>query len=677
VLAALASRVGDWAVMTDELLYERLAIAIAEPGLPRLRGELVNVYALLYPALLAPVFAIVNMPDAIVAAHGWNGVLFASAAVPAWLLARSLGLAPAARLCAAIFAVVVPWSVTAGYLMTENAAYAASLWAAFAAHRAAVMPSDRSYGFALAAVALAALARPQLAILAAALVAAALTVELRMRRGLRAHRVLAAVAALALLALLVLAAIGSLGSALGSYAPTVEEGAIVSRSALRLAFVHVDVLAVAIAIVPLLVGGGWALEALVWRAPRIELHAFAAFIVVALGLLALQVGSFVDRFALGLDIKDRYLFYVAPLLFIATAAAFDDPRPRIAGILAVTSAFVLTVGWERFEPVAGVNIDSPASVTHELLTRVLGDPSTWLAVVAGVLAVAAILALRAAPRAPVAIGVLAATIVVCALESAYAWDRLLDSSGPSARPVQQSPPPTLAWVDAATPDDGRLVGMLPSSVGQEWFASAIAWWDVEFWNMRVQRAFLVGERFTYVPGPFAHARLRVDYGSGRIDGPLTDYLVRTTLDTRFAPAGEVVLDGRDYQLVRVARPARAAWATRGIDADGWTRPGRDAIVRFYGDGEIAVAVTINAPDVTEPRGYDLGGGQIGVLASSERKDLAFTVCAAGHVDVGVRVLGSSSVREIPPGPPYSEQFREVGIRLSHIRATPTARPCRP
>ena len=93
VLAALATRVGDWAVMTDgKLLYQRLAISIGETGLPRLRGEFVDVYALLYPFVLSPVFAIVEMPDAVVVAHGWNAVLFASSAigVPARAHARPL-----------------------------------------------------------------------------------------------------------------------------------------------------------------------------------------------------------------------------------------------------------------------------------------------------------------------------------------------------------------------------------------------------------------------------------------------------------------------------------------------------------------------------------------------------------------------------------------------------------
>lgn len=43
--------------MTDELLSERLAISIAQPGPPQVRGEFVSVDALLYPVLLAPAIA--------------------------------------------------------------------------------------------------------------------------------------------------------------------------------------------------------------------------------------------------------------------------------------------------------------------------------------------------------------------------------------------------------------------------------------------------------------------------------------------------------------------------------------------------------------------------------------------------------------------------------------------
>ena len=59
VVAALTAQVVDWYVMTDELLYERLAISVGHSGslLPRVHGDLIANVNQLYPLLLAPVFA--------------------------------------------------------------------------------------------------------------------------------------------------------------------------------------------------------------------------------------------------------------------------------------------------------------------------------------------------------------------------------------------------------------------------------------------------------------------------------------------------------------------------------------------------------------------------------------------------------------------------------------------
>ena len=88
VLAALCSRIADWAVMTDELLYERLSLSFVDGAfLPTLHGEHVDAYAVLYPFLLMPVYALIDMPEAVRAVHGLNGVLFASAVLLTYLLA--------------------------------------------------------------------------------------------------------------------------------------------------------------------------------------------------------------------------------------------------------------------------------------------------------------------------------------------------------------------------------------------------------------------------------------------------------------------------------------------------------------------------------------------------------------------------------------------------------------
>src|SRR5439155_11119743 len=88
--ADFAGRIRDWAVMSDEMLYVKLATSIADTWspLPRLHGTSVGVINQLYPLLLAPLFGPLAVPAAFHDAHLFNAVLMASARVPAYLISR-------------------------------------------------------------------------------------------------------------------------------------------------------------------------------------------------------------------------------------------------------------------------------------------------------------------------------------------------------------------------------------------------------------------------------------------------------------------------------------------------------------------------------------------------------------------------------------------------------------
>jgi hypothetical protein len=677
VLGALCSRIADWAVMTDELLYERLSLSFVDGAfLPTLHGEHADVYAVLYPFLLMPVYALIDMPEAVRAVHGLNGVLFASAVVPTYFLARALRLPRFAVLASSVFAVALPWTVIGGFVMTEAAAYPAALFAVLSVYHAVVRPSVRSDLLALGAILLATLARPQLAALGVVFVLAAVAQEARHSRW-REHVVIWAVAAVAVPVVL----LGGAGL-LGSYAPVFEEGNLVSLDALNSALQHLDVTSIALGIVPLLLGGGWAIVALV-RGAAPERLAFAGIVVAAVTVLALESGSVVTRFGLGLEVKDRYLFYIAPLLFLATACALDDPRPRLVavGVLGVTVFFVLTVGLHEFAPVFGVNVDSPASSTHEALVRLGNDlgvaPADLLAIVGGIAGAVLFVALRRWASPGLGVVVLGAVLAFAIAESAYTWNRLFESSGPSGRALTAATPESVSWVDRAAPSGS--VGMLAYSVGEEWYPSAVAWWDVEFWNARVDRAYMLGPYFTYTPETFPRPRLRVDPRTGRIAGvDPPDYIVRTPLDARMRPAGAAVAASGDLELVDLEVPFRASWMTFGLDPDGWTRTERKAVLRVFGPaGQTAVKASVSSPDVETPRTASVGPATA-TLGSTQTQELTFDVCVPerGFADVPIRVDGETTVRAIPLAPPYSERFRPVGVRLSRIETAPTGRPCR-
>jgi len=78
--------------MTDELLYTKLAQHFADTGspLPVLHGEHVGFLGVVYSILLAPLYAAFDPVTAFDATHVLNAVLFASAAIPVYLLARSM-----------------------------------------------------------------------------------------------------------------------------------------------------------------------------------------------------------------------------------------------------------------------------------------------------------------------------------------------------------------------------------------------------------------------------------------------------------------------------------------------------------------------------------------------------------------------------------------------------------
>ena len=96
-------------------------------------------------------------------------------------------------------------------------------------------------------------------------------------------------------------------------------------------------------------------------------------------------------------IRDRYLFYLAPLLLIATAAALADRFP-VRGIVGATAFFAATVAFADFHRVAASALDSPESVLNGVIHDVSpGLPPGVFVALCGVLIGAICLGARAAP----------------------------------------------------------------------------------------------------------------------------------------------------------------------------------------------------------------------------------------------------------------------------------------
>jgi hypothetical protein len=670
--------VKEWVVMTDELLYAKLAGHIADTGspLPVLHGEHVGFLGVVYPIVLAPFYGTLDPVAAFGAAHIVNAVLFASAAIPAYLLVRRLPLPSACALAVALLVVALPWAVNAAFVMSEAAAYPVFLWAVLACHAAVTEPSPRRDALAIGALALAFFTRPQFLFLAAVLPLAAVIVD-GPRRALARHRSLAVVYAVAILAVVPLAALGEAHRLLGDYGVTATQGSLLPSGVWKAAAIHVDVLAVGLGVLPFLLGAGWTYASLRSRSPR--LRAFAALTALALPLLALETASYDLRFGGADVIRDRYLFYLAPLLLIAVAACLQEERLPLPAIAAATAFFAATVSLADFRPVAGLLVDSPQAVLNGVIhDESAGLPAGIFVAVCGVLLGLICLALAWLPRPLAVLGVTVVIFAFCGSTAGYAFERLLTSRTVSGVPVTGQPR-VRDWVDNVV--QGQ-VALLAYPVSRTWDQSAVAWWDIEFWNGSVTRAFVdAAGKFTYTP--FPSTKLRLDAENGRFDGTehAPHYVLGAQNESRFGLAGSQTAATGSLVLLAVERPYRALWATDGLDPDGWTRPSHAARIRIYAEPGAAtqlvrVAVSLDAPPEAQgPTGYRLGGAA-GSVAPGSRAVAETTACVPrdGHADVALAAPRSATIRGVPLGPELGA-LREVGLAVSGVQVTPTGQDC--
>jgi hypothetical protein len=700
-----SGRIRDWSVMTDELQYAKLATAIAESysPLPTIHETSVSILNQLYPLLIAPLFGALPAPAAFRAAHVLNAVVMASAALPSYLLARQV-LTYIWSFAVAALSVVVPWMVLTGFLMTEVAAYPAFLWAVLGLQLAIIAPSLRHDFLAAAALGLAVLARTQFAVLALVLPLAILGYELgqspsspgsgstRRRMGAGAsravhrHRLLATFYAVGIAAAAVVAVVGSLGSLLGTYSVTVEGGSLLPAGVWSAAAKHIDTVGIGCGLAPLILGGGWMLAGIVHPRSRPE-AALATLSLLTVVLLTLEVASYNLRFG-GTDIvRDRYLFYIVPLLLVGSAAALERaPRRHVAaGAALVTIFFAATVPQLAFTTFPGISVDSPPSVLNDFLGEQSGALGTGTMVAVGGLLLGLVLALGVllAPRTPFALLVFGALLTFSILTLRTEVDRVVTGTALTGRPLAGPPGRVLDWVDSVLPNDAR-VAVIPFPLSTAWDTSAIGWWDVEFWNRTVAQTYVAADgNFTYTP--FPSRKLIIDWETGEIAGTADapPYIVAAPHDPRFLLAGSRHAENLGLVVIAAERPYRAIWTSRGLQTDGWTRPGRAATIRVYDPRRYAselvhVRISLLAPPAAPAR-YRVSteeGESRGLLAGSETRAEDVTLCVRSGSAADVTVVASSSARiEGPPLSPGPKPVRTVGVGVTSIFVLPTRRNC--
>ena len=684
VLSLATTRVKNWFVMTDELYYERLAVSVAQTGslLPRLHGELVSNVNQLYPVLISPLFGDGNIPASFAGAHRLNAFLITSAAIPVFLLARRIGLGRLLSLWAGALSVAVPWVALASFLLTEVVAYPAFCWALLALTHAVARKTWQTDLLALGAIGFAVLARTQFIVLLGVLVVAVVAEAMldATPRGApanlwRTRRPFVVLFGALLLVVLGAIAVGKGSQLLGSYSVTAENVRI-DLGLFQLAFEHVALLALGLAILPFIVGVAWLVDRVRPSTPEPE-RAFAVVGCTSLLLVTLQVASFNQRFGAGL-VKDRYLFYVVPVVLVGLAAAVGSRHwPRWWALVVPTAVAAVGFASAPLAVYEKFNVDSPVAILNNELLE-LATSTRWahvlLVLAALVAAQALLLAKPFLPWRAAAIPVAVLATVALPLETVYAFDRLFAVNGTNGLPITLDQGVVFSWVDRNVGPTGRVTVMKYPVGGPDWWAGQGYWWDVEFWNesavetmadMSLKRA--------------RHWRELFDPETGAaLDAPETRFAFVYGADVRFRLAGKYFVYERFAYLFDTERPWRAAWLTDGIYPDGWTRPHRPAKITVFAEpGQRRalrrfLTITLDSPDPNEARPVTISSNidrWSGAIQPNTSLDRLVQVCvpAGGKASVTVATPSVSAVYRDPTKSALSGHVdRPAGVLIRSI-----------
>jgi hypothetical protein len=692
-LAGLASQIHDWYVMTDELFYERLAISVAQghSPLPRVHGQLIGNINQLYPLLLAPLFHGTLVPAALEHAHVLNAFVMSSASIPTFLLARRVTGSTRLSYAVAFLSVCVPWITLASFLMTEVVAYPAFLWAVLALHHAAVSPSRRRDLVLVIAVAVATLARTQFAALVVIVPVALFVIELAIARRIGAaaralvngHRLLVVVYAALALGAAVLLATGGLSSALGTYSLTAR-GDLLPSGMGRSLIEHLAPLALGLGVLPFVLGVAWLLSVLAGSKIR-EHQAFAAIATVAFVALLLEVTSYDLRFGRG-TVHDRYVFYLAPLVLIAFAAALRARRwPRVS--LAVSSGIaVLAFSLAPVSKFDKLNVDSPVAALNGTLLDIGGSVTGARICLILLVGIGVSLLILATGRRRLIAAILALACASIPAQTALAFTKLLTKNGTSGRPVTLDQGGVFDWIDRQV-GPGAKVTMVPYPLlYNAYWADVAYWWNVEFWNVSIQRAALYEDAFTGTPNSFPKIQLTFNRANGVADVSPSLYSVQGISETRFQLAGRVVQEYRGASLIRNELPWRAEWLSFDLYRDGWTIPRVTGKIRvFAAPGQTQslmryVTISVRAPQGVRVRRFTVASNASNWTTTTTERGVSnqISVCvpAGGYADVRVSTTHFSPIY----GDPRSERSffsyaRSGGVLLTQIALADETRPC--
>ncbi|MGZ4415932.1 MAG: hypothetical protein ACXVRZ_16385 [Gaiellaceae bacterium] len=522
----------------DEYLYSALARSIDVSGLPRVRGVWPHFPGVLVPYLMAPAWLIHDVDIAYRVSLAWGSLWFSLAALPAFALARRVGVSPPGALLVSVFALIVPDAAFTSTLLTEPYAYPLFLTTIFVAVETMASPTRARQAQLLVCFAALGLMRAQLVAVPVAYVVAALAYSRFSLPTLvrRQSLVLGAevVAALAI-------ALAGPHRLSGYYGASSLDHSVLTYGRWFGADLFVLMIAAGWVVVP---GACLGLRRFVHDQPPRRAFAYLTLaITAALLVVAAVVGAGTGR------VYERYVFYAVALLAIPFMWVVESvPRDRVYAATAYVAA-----GMAVLVPVVtglhGANDDmSPTMLALNSVVGSGGGETLAWAVALAILAVA--VGLRVSRSSTVAV---AATIIVATLSVLGA--RALGRLGPDARLGRSA----LPRIDA--PSDSALL-TFPGD-------DSVQLMKTLFWNPRIGRVLVVGngkspDSFASTGVGLAPGPRFVDLRGGEVAGP---YVVG--LDAVATVGAGFESNGRSTVLIRRPPSVLIVGWNR---VDGYLRP---------------------------------------------------------------------------------------------------------
>ena len=626
------------AVFGDELLYSKLAQSLAAGDGFSIRGETVFFPAPLAILAQAPAWLLDSTATAYSVVKAMNAAVMATAALPAYVLARRL-VRPSYALLAAAAAVAGPAMLYAPYLMSEALAYPVFLLALATMLRAIERPSRRMELAVVALSLVAVLTRLQFVVLPVAyLLAVPVSARLcgeSLGAALRRHRL-----SLGLLVSLGVVPLVTGGAVLGTYSgATLLEYDLVSALGWSAQTAALLPFAAGLLVVP------GALLGLGLRPRGRAEAAFAALAIATIALVLIEIGLIAAADA-GRELE-RYAIYLVPLFAIAFFVYVERGAPRRRAYVGLALAGAATAWLMPFPAEAGTafTFDTPTFSVYGQLAEWWGHANA-ATVFAGVPLLGGIALACVSLRhrfAPIAVGIATIAVLLLSGVAAYAGDH--DTARGTLQQRASDPPD---WLDRS--------GLGPADYLQLPGGSPYFGWLLEAWNRDFRRPVHLGTGGDW----FASSRATIE-SDGRllVDGapPSTKTLVVNDYGSAIQLDGDVVARPRDgLTAYRLSAEPRVRGLAVGLMFDRWA----EGLVRYR---------------VWPERPSSSGAYRVTVALPAGSRERRVTFTVDGSASRTVQLVGGTSKRvEIPArGYPVPTLRIETNQADSVDAGTPNAR----